>query len=139
MGREQRELRAQRAEALSPSEEEAKEQAANIEAASRAHARWLLRVQHERPLEQEFVLRERQRREARQQQVAAFLDQQAQGLVRNPEVVDLEAPECAICWQALLPGETVTVPCQHTYCKDCIKEWLMWNPSCPMCRRNFQL
>lgn len=39
---------------------------------------------------------------------------------------------CPICLQKIKFKKTLT--CSHKYCYECIKEWLIKNDSCPVCR-----
>lgn len=45
--------------------------------------------------------------------------------------------ECAICLDHLKLNDSVKVirNCRHTYHASCINEWILRNPSCPLCRR----
>ena len=41
--------------------------------------------------------------------------------------------ECGICFESI--DTPVKLPnCTHKYCKDCIYKWIVYNPTCPMCR-----
>ena len=40
---------------------------------------------------------------------------------------------CPICLQKIKFKKTL--PCSHNYCYECIKEWLIKNDDCPVCRR----
>ena len=43
---------------------------------------------------------------------------------------------CGICKDDRVVGDEVTqLPCQHVFDTDCIAEWLIYNQTCPMCRR----
>jgi hypothetical protein len=48
--------------------------------------------------------------------------------------------ECAICQEPLAEKERVTLPCQHSYCSDCLQSWRSKYDSssgrtCPQCRQ----
>ena len=45
--------------------------------------------------------------------------------------------KCSICKQPF--REPASLPCQHTFCLECINLWLEENASCPTCRRSFRL
>lgn len=44
--------------------------------------------------------------------------------------------ECAICFEDMHDLEWVRLACSttHNFCENCMKEWNLRNPSCPMCR-----
>jgi hypothetical protein len=43
-----------------------------------------------------------------------------------------------ICLEAVKPGDSMrTVPCLHSFHKDCIDPWLRTKSTCPIC--NFRL
>ena len=37
-----------------------------------------------------------------------------------------------------LQRELTELYCKHTFHKECIKKWLLTNPKCPCCRKNFR-
>ena len=39
---------------------------------------------------------------------------------------------CSICMSEL--NDSITTPCNHTFCNGCLTKWLLTNESCPMCR-----
>jgi hypothetical protein len=43
----------------------------------------------------------------------------------------LARPECPIC-QELFNGDTVILPCSHSFCKKCIEPWLISHGKCPL-------
>jgi len=46
-----------------------------------------------------------------------------------------ENNDCSICYCTLI--NKLILPCNHTFCKKCIKRWASTNPVCPLCRRPF--
>lgn len=45
--------------------------------------------------------------------------------------------ECRVCLNGYKTGDTLALlSCKHEYHKDCIKEWLKRNASCPICRKD---
>jgi len=50
----------------------------------------------------------------------------------NPEAMDKEDFECALCYRLL--WQPVTTPCGHTYCRACIDRSLDHKPECPLCK-----
>jgi len=48
---------------------------------------------------------------------------------------DDERRVCMVCLSEKEIGETVrTLPCMHTFHKDCVDEWLQQNATCPVCK-----
>lgn len=45
---------------------------------------------------------------------------------------DLEENACSICLD--LVRERASLPCQHSYCHECLLEWLKNSSKCPYCR-----
>jgi len=47
--------------------------------------------------------------------------------------------QCVICFQDFRDGNEIgwSVECPHYFHRHCIRSWLMKNPECPCCRRNF--
>lgn len=41
--------------------------------------------------------------------------------------------QCSICTMIL--EDPVNTPCEHSYCRECIKSWLSVNQTCPADRR----
>ncbi|KAL1022202.1 hypothetical protein UPYG_G00023480 [Umbra pygmaea] len=65
------------------------------------------------------------------------------GLTMSSKLWTEEQFNCPVCLE--LPIEPVTIPCGHSYCMDCIKDyWSKDNPdcpgvySCPQCRQSFR-
>jgi hypothetical protein len=53
----------------------------------------------------------------------------------NEESIDQHL-KCIICTRPFLhPTLTKCKPNKHTFCYQCIEEWIKCNPSCPMCRQ----
>lgn len=44
---------------------------------------------------------------------------------------------CAICLQPI-DSEKVLMPCGHAFHRACIKQWMLQQCTCPMCRRDFR-
>jgi hypothetical protein len=43
--------------------------------------------------------------------------------------------QCSICLEAFQEHDTVrTIPCFHTFHKNCIDPWLSQRPLCPVCK-----
>ncbi|THD28410.1 hypothetical protein D915_000756 [Fasciola hepatica] len=50
---------------------------------------------------------------------------------------DEAGPICAICVRSYEIGETcATLPCFHIFHAQCIREWLLKQATCPICRRS---
>jgi hypothetical protein len=48
----------------------------------------------------------------------------------------LESELCSICYYNLKEGEQVNkLPCAHLFHVDCIKEWLLKEKRCPLCKQ----
>lgn len=44
--------------------------------------------------------------------------------------------DCSVCQEDYKKGDKcVELPCEHTYHKDCVTEWLTRHDSCPICRK----
>ncbi|XP_073313869.1 probable E3 ubiquitin-protein ligase ZFP1 isoform X1 [Primulina huaijiensis] len=49
--------------------------------------------------------------------------------------VDERVNFCVICQTAYMDGETIgTLDCEHEYHQECIKTWLLFKNSCPICK-----
>lgn len=46
----------------------------------------------------------------------------------------LPRPLCGICKDDLLTKSPMTLPCNHVFCSECIREMIRYQPSCPVCR-----
>lgn len=46
----------------------------------------------------------------------------------------LPRPLCGICKDDLLSKSPMTLPCNHVFCSECIREMIPYQPSCPVCR-----
>lgn len=44
-----------------------------------------------------------------------------------------EEESCAICMDTITATEKKTLPCKHSFCKDCLKMAFMYKPVCPTC------
>ena len=54
----------------------------------------------------------------------------------NDEYCYIHIPiECSICMNNIC-SKIVLKNCKHTFCKNCIYEWLIHNSTCPLCRTN---
>lgn len=44
---------------------------------------------------------------------------------------------CAVCLTSVMeaPSQLIHTSCQHTFCRDCIEEWIRHSKACPVCRR----
>ena len=49
---------------------------------------------------------------------------------------DNDATKCAICFEVLLKDSTKTLPCEHSFHKNCIKQVRI--KTCPLCREPFE-
>jgi hypothetical protein len=56
----------------------------------------------------------------------------------SPTLSDSESgSECSICLETYRSGQEVSIlSCSHEYHSSCIKEWMIKNRSCPMCRKD---
>ena len=44
---------------------------------------------------------------------------------------------CLICIESYETGDSImTLPCMHTYHEECIRKWILENPTCPVCTHN---
>ena len=43
---------------------------------------------------------------------------------------------CNICFDNLNKDVSIQTPCDHTFCNNCLTQWLLKNNNCPMCRHN---
>ena len=51
-----------------------------------------------------------------------------------------EAPCCSVCLCDAEDGDTLrTLPCMHTYHKDCIDKWLGEHRTCPVCKHDVRV
>jgi len=57
---------------------------------------------------------------------------------QSPALSDGETgSECSICLETYRSGQEVSIlSCSHEYHSSCIKEWMIKNRSCPMCRKD---
>jgi len=46
-----------------------------------------------------------------------------------------ETLECSICKEVL--KDPRILPCEHTFCLECIKKWSVRQLTCPVCRTRF--
>lgn len=44
------------------------------------------------------------------------------------------AEACGICLEPPALGARSTTPCGHSFCSDCVLQWLEQRPSCPLCK-----
>jgi hypothetical protein len=65
------------------------------------------------------------------------------GLIKTSQFIQKSLPAptadelndvCSICIQAMEPAESKKLACGHCFHVECICEWAMQNPICPMCR-----
>ena len=48
-----------------------------------------------------------------------------------------EDVECTICFEKLKIGDMVSLlSCSHFFHQDCLKEWVHYKPSCPLCKQS---
>jgi hypothetical protein len=48
---------------------------------------------------------------------------------------DMAGDDCAICQEAMkVNKKCIKLSCDHVYHKNCIREWMRRNPTCPTCR-----
>ena len=53
-------------------------------------------------------------------------------IIQNNDINDSEEKiECSIC---LENKELVATNCNHSFCENCLIEWLQKNENCPLCR-----
>jgi hypothetical protein len=43
---------------------------------------------------------------------------------------------CSICMNDIIHTNKVVTPCKHTFCNNCLTQWLFTKTSCPMCRKD---
>lgn len=78
-------------------------------------------------------------------QVDAMVDQIEQGNMPVPTFEDATfeedpPPNCAICLEPMTPEKhPVVLPCEHTFCRQCIGVWYVHKPTCPNCRTDLAL
>jgi len=59
---------------------------------------------------------------------------------RDTEDGDESTPTCSICIVNFEEGESVgRLNCSHIFHENCIREWGMYNPKCPVCRAEIPL
>jgi len=44
--------------------------------------------------------------------------------------------ECTICFHPLIQVNSTSTACAHTFCTDCLNDWLKHSNECPICRTN---
>ncbi|KAG5260855.1 hypothetical protein AALO_G00297330 [Alosa alosa] len=55
-------------------------------------------------------------------------------MIFNPENAN-EQSDCRICLSNYVEGEELTIlPCSHNFHSNCVNQWLLQSPTCPMCR-----
>jgi hypothetical protein len=47
----------------------------------------------------------------------------------------LKSDECSICLASFFGEMVVKTPCKHEFHERCIEQQLIYNPTCPLCRR----
>ena len=52
--------------------------------------------------------------------------------VPQPEEAEEIDTECFICFTIMV--EPVTLPCKHTFCRECLRKFFQTKVECPMCR-----
>ena len=56
------------------------------------------------------------------------------------EEINTSVELCSICIESYLPQQkSITLPCNHKFHSNCIKEWLEQELTCPMCRTLIKL
>ncbi len=56
--------------------------------------------------------------------------------IKNVNDLTDDKKDCVICLEEFQNGdEVITLPCFHLYHKQCIKDWLKKNGSCPICKK----
>lgn len=64
----------------------------------------------------------------------AFTSGYSVNLEETPSV-DEHVNFCVVCQTAYMDGDTIgTLDCEHEYHQECIKTWLLFKNSCPMCK-----
>jgi hypothetical protein len=71
------------------------------------------------------------------------LEQNTETVGPNDDIFK-EVPRCAVCLQHFdhnADGEHVikTKPCNHAFHRQCLKNWLLVNSACPLCRADLGL
>jgi SNF2 family DNA or RNA helicase len=52
-------------------------------------------------------------------------------------LLDETEKNCTICLEEMIKGSITK--CGHVFCSDCLKNWLKFHKSCPMCKKNLTL
>ena len=56
------------------------------------------------------------------------------------EDINISVELCSICIESYMPREkTITLPCNHKFHSNCIKDWLETELTCPMCRKSIEI
>jgi hypothetical protein len=55
------------------------------------------------------------------------------GIHKNKNTNTNTTEECSVCYETIRTYK-VSLSCKHSYCTGCINNWLLSNPTCPLCR-----
>ncbi|XP_063989935.1 E3 ubiquitin-protein ligase RNF181-like [Diachasmimorpha longicaudata] len=51
------------------------------------------------------------------------------------KITDADSKKCPVCWEAFKSSEIAkSLPCKHSFHRECIIPWLNKTNSCPLCR-----
>ena len=64
--------------------------------------------------------------------ITAQIDQ----LYPQQKLTDTEDKQCAICWETM--DEASVLPCGHVFHRDCLRDWVKSQGSCPTCRHKIE-
>ena len=85
----------------------------------------------EEEMEQALNLVQPMREQVNNTELPTFLIQQFKDLIEKYK----HKYECSICMEDLSKETLKVVKCGHFFHKDCIKQWLNNNNTCPLCRK----
>jgi len=71
-------------------------------------------------------------------EVVSLVDKYARAVQAISPCVDAPfGQRCPICFETTNDHNGIMTPCLHSFHYDCLWEWFLLNPSCPICRLEF--
>lgn len=68
-----------------------------------------------------------------------ILENGEQTISKTPSKKQIESPrKCAICIENV-KLDKITTNCRHTYCRECIQNWIKVKNICPLCKQKYPL